>query len=83
MGYPSESAYGMSGKYLYRADGEINLVSGNGFRYSSWTMHGFSGGPILHSDDLIVGIHHGVNTSDDAFGKAITVDMINLITSLR
>lgn len=74
----------MSGKYQYRTDGKIDLVSGNGFRFTGYTMHGFSGGPILHSDDLIVGVVHGTDlNTDKPYGTAITVDMLDIITSLR
>lgn len=86
LGYPSDSDYGFSanGIYQYETGEKITSVANNYFRYSAWTFGGFSGGPIIRSDDYIVGVHYGqTGLSNSPTGVRITQNMINTIINLN
>lgn len=83
LGYPEEPSYGLFGRFQYSSYGKITDVYGNGIRTSARTYKGYSGGPILHSDNLIVGVLYGIDSNKKSRGAVITPDMINLITKLR
>jgi V8-like Glu-specific endopeptidase len=84
LGYPADPNYGFDSRYQYQTGEKITSVYNNYFRYSAWTFGGFSGGPIIRSDNYIVGVHYGVSgIGDQPTGVRITQNMIDIIRSLR
>lgn len=86
LGYPADIKYGYFADaiYQYETGTKIESVWDRYFRYDGYTCGGFSGGPIIRSDNYIVGIIQGNNTvSNRANGVRITQEMINIIININ
>lgn len=84
LGYPADTYYGFSSdaKYMYQTGDEIISTYAGYFKYTGWTFGGFSGGPVLSSDDYIIGIHRGI-TSGYPTATRISQNMLNIISEYR
>ncbi len=84
LGYPGDIDYGftLNAIYQYETGEKITSVADRYFKYSAYTFEGFSGGPIIRSDNYIVGIHYG-KTSNIPTGVRITQEMINIIRNIN
>lgn len=79
FGYPTEP---YDGERQYYTSGTILNTNGLYFDSSIKSVDGFSGGPVTRtSDNYVVGINHGVYTSDPdtEIGVRITQNMIDII----
>ena len=82
-GYPADENYGYEkdGRYQYTTGDKITTVGTRYFRYSGWTVGGFSGGPIIQdSDNKIVGVHYGLVWNKPTAVR-ITSEMVDIIKS--
>lgn len=73
LGYPG------SGLYQYKSAGRVTLVYTNTFRSTSISVDGMSGGPIINSDNNLIGIISGVDGNGSTIGVRITEDLMALI----
>lgn len=86
LGYPGDTKYGFDwdAKYQYQTGEKITSTNNRYFKYSGRTFGGFSGGPIIRSDNYIVGVHYGIESStQQPIGVRITQEMINIIRDLN
>lgn len=88
LGYPADKNYGFLGyaPYQYRAPGQITSVADTSFKHTCFTVKGFSGGPLVHSTDVlqVLGVCVGnTELTDEGFATKITENLYNLIASLR
>lgn len=84
LGYPADTSYGYTAdaKYQYQSSGTITSVTNEKFISNAFSCNGFSGSPVIRSDNLIVGITSGIN-SQGTHCVRITQDMVNLINNLN
>ena len=77
--------YSGTGYYQYKSSGKVQAmpVSTYSFRSSNGSQSGFSGGPILNSNNSIIGVIHGKDDNGNCWGVRITEDMIALINELN
>lgn len=68
-----------SGLDQYESKGRVISVFTDDYRTSASSVPGFSGGPILNSDNNLIGIIHGTDNLGQTIGVRITEDLIYLI----
>ncbi len=89
QGYPSNEAEGFTegGYYQYKTSGTVTSVSPRAFEGDYYSTNGFSGGPVLPSDNpyVVLGVH---TASKGLFNKKsisvrISQDLSDLVANLR
>ncbi len=88
QGYPSNSSEGFAngGYNQYKTSGKVTSVSERSFKGNFYGTNGFSGGPVLPSDNpyTVLGVYCGyTGIFKNAFSVRITEDVSNLVSNLR
>lgn len=84
LGYPANSSYGYTGYQQYSSSGVVSIVLTNRFFHTAFQCLGFSGGPVLRSDNYVAGVHTGSADSTGA-GHAVRINqnIFDLINNLN
>ncbi len=89
QGYPANKDEGFTagGYYQYKTSGTVTAVSPRTFESNFYTTNGFSGGPVLPSDNPYVGLGVLAGTTGIFNKKAVSVrisqDFSDLVVNLR
>ena len=83
LGYPVQQKYGFSGDYQYKSGGDkIVKAYENYFTYNGFICEGFSGGPILRSDNVMIGIQARFRDTT-SYGIRISQDIVNVVNAIN
>lgn len=85
LGYPTDKDYGYNneGRYQYSSSGVVSTVLTDRFFHTAFGCLGFSGGPVLRSDNYVAGVNTGVgNSTGTSHAARINQNMIDLINNL-